>query len=75
MKSDDFDPDTAETALRIIGGAAVINEEYNKNRENAENSISLCLVFYSLQQDYLFLNRCFKMLATYVFQYFFEYCP
>jgi 4Fe-4S ferredoxin len=27
MKSDDFDPDTAELAIRIIDGAAIISEE------------------------------------------------
>ena len=27
MKSDDFDPDTAELAIRIVDGAAIISEE------------------------------------------------
>ena len=27
MKSDDFDPDTAELAIRIVDGAALINDE------------------------------------------------
>lgn len=27
MKSDDFDPDTAELAIRIINGVAILNDE------------------------------------------------
>ncbi|MDI9394042.1 MAG: hypothetical protein QM426_00860 [Euryarchaeota archaeon] len=46
MKSGDFDPDTAETALRITGEAEVINEEYNKISEMLKTAFHyVCFLF------------------------------